>query len=165
MELPQTKIASPSPAQRPVRQRKLLLAAVALSSGVTLSCSDPPGIGLFDAGFYCPNTVGLESVCGFESVTTTCAGGAASCNVSGTTSCDVSLVTASCTVLATLGDGTLHSVSVTFGENPSFPNCTSGTASPNYVNFTCTAKDAAVDAPVDAPNASDAAVDADQDGG
>jgi hypothetical protein len=34
-----------------VRERKLLLAVVAVASGVTISCSDPGAIGVFNRGW------------------------------------------------------------------------------------------------------------------
>ena len=39
------------PSKRIARERKLLLAVVAVASGVTISCSEPGGIGLYNPGW------------------------------------------------------------------------------------------------------------------
>jgi len=39
------------PSQGIARRRKMLLSVVAVASGVTISCSDPGGIGLYNPGW------------------------------------------------------------------------------------------------------------------
>ena len=39
------------PSKRVARERKLLLAVVAVASGVTIACSEPGGIGVYNPGW------------------------------------------------------------------------------------------------------------------
>ena len=89
-----------------------------------------------------PPNVTLESPCGFTVVTTTCAGTVAH---QGTTDVSVDGITASCSINVTLGDGTAHTVAVTFGTTTPGGFCGSQTfqtvTSSNFVNVdspTCT---------------------------
>jgi hypothetical protein len=111
------------------------MAAIAnCSGGASYGCCCPP----------LPN-VTLEAPCGFASVTTTCTG---TVGHQGTTQASVGGITGDCNIDVILGDGTTHTVAVTFGKLAPGGFCGSETfttiTSQTVVGFdspTCTAPD------------------------
>ena len=101
------------------------MAAVTNCSSASYGCCCPP-----------PPNVTLESPCGFASVTTTCTGTVAH---QGTTQASVDGITGDCNIDVILGDGTTHTVAVTFGTLTPGGFCGNRTfttvTSQNFVGF------------------------------
>jgi hypothetical protein len=118
---------------------------VALAAIATLACtssgSGPPMCGAPAFSFWSP--------CGFENVTTTCAGGPPDCFTQDTEGfCDLGTVMSNCTVSVVLGDGTSHDFSITVAQS-SDPACNGQlvvtSLAPNFTSPTCMPPDAGPD--------------------
>jgi len=100
--------------------------------------------------------VEITSLCGFASVTTTTCSG--SITFPNEQSCKVGPITASCTVNVTLGDGTEHTIAVTFGSEQPGGFCGNqtftGVTSSNPVVFSTATCSGLPDAGPDAADAS-----------
>jgi hypothetical protein len=55
-----TETLATSDPRSPVRKRKMLLVAVSLASGMTITCAACGGIGLYDSGFW-HNDLGADA--------------------------------------------------------------------------------------------------------
>ncbi len=87
-----------------------------------------------------PDSVTVSAPCGFQSITTTCAGASATCTDK---PCSVVPISGNCNVVVVLGNGTSHTIAVTvstcpFGNNTLVPS----PESTDLSSTTCSASDA-----------------------
>lgn len=104
--------------------RRLSRAALLTGASTMLAASACSSYG---QGPFCPHEVDFSAPCGFESVSTTCAGATMACDHqaggTGLDVCTIVGVTASCSFTAKLADGMpAHTIAITVGSRSGCPS-------------------------------------------